>query len=108
MGRIRVGVVGIGNNGIHHAKAYFHSPKARLAALCDYFPEKMQHAKDWIGFGDDVGVYTDVDTMLAKADLDAVSVNSCDHLHAEPFVKALAAGCHVIVEKPKAPSAPAR
>jgi len=100
MTKPRVGVVGIGNNGPSHAKGYWLSPNAELAGICDFNPQKLQWCKDWIGFDDSVGMYTGLDEMLEKANLDALSVNTSDHLHAGPFVQGLEAGCHVIVEKP--------
>ena len=52
MSKVRVGVVGIGNNGPSHAKGYWLSPNAELAGICDFDPQKLQRCKDWIGFDD--------------------------------------------------------
>lgn len=46
--------------------------------------------------------FTDYRAMLAHAELDAVQVNTPDHLHAAPTVAALEAGLDVIVPKPTA------
>ena len=100
MSKVRVGVVGIGNNGPSHAKGYWLSPNAELVGICDFDQEKLARCKAWAEFDDSVGLYTSLDEMLEKANLDALSVNTSDHLHAGPFVKGLEAGCHVIVEKP--------
>lgn len=100
MSTLRVGVVGIGHNGIHHARAYWHHQQAELVGLCDFDAAKLAHARDWIGTDDRCGLYTSLDEMLERANLDVLSVNTSDHLHAEPFVKGLQAGCHVLVEKP--------
>jgi UDP-N-acetylglucosamine 3-dehydrogenase len=100
MSELRVGVVGIGNNGIHHAKAYWLHERAQLVGMCDFDRAKLDHAREWIGTDDRCGLYTSLEEMLEKADLDALSVNTSDHLHAGPFVQGLEAGCHVIVEKP--------
>ena len=43
--------------------------------------------------------------MFAKAELDAVSIATPDQLHLEPVLAALAAGKHVLEEKPLATSA---
>lgn len=100
MSKVRVGLVGLGGNGTGHTKSYWHSPNADLVGICDFNAERLQRAKDSLGLDDRVGLYTDLDEMLDKANLDALSVNTSDHLHAGPFVKGLEAGCHVLVEKP--------
>lgn len=100
MEKVRVGVVGIGRNGSQHVKIYWEHPWAELVGICDYDPQKLQRCQEWLGLDERVGLYTNLDEMLAKANLDALSVNTPDHLHAEPFVKGLEAGCHVFVEKP--------
>jgi len=41
-----------------------------------------------------------MDVLEAYPDLDVLAVCTPDHLHTEPVVAALAAGCHVLVEKP--------
>ncbi len=50
-------------------------------------------------------VYTDFDQMLAREHPDAVGIFTPNRLHCEFTLKALAAGCHVLVEKPMAPNA---
>lgn len=100
MGKLRVGVVGIGHNGIQHARTYWLHDQADLVGMCDFDQQKLDHAKEWIGTDDSCGLYNSLDEMLEKAELDLLSVNTSDHLHAEPFVKGLEAGCHVLVEKP--------
>ncbi|MEN6304265.1 MAG: Gfo/Idh/MocA family oxidoreductase, partial [Armatimonadia bacterium] len=100
MRKLRAGVVGIGHNGIHHAKVYWLHQHADLVGICDFDQKKLDHAREWIGLDDTCGLYTSLDEMLERADLDLLSVNTSDHLHAAPFVKGLQAGCHVIVEKP--------
>lgn len=98
MDRLRVGVVGLGGNGRAFVRGYEMSELCDLVAVCDLNPERAEQAVAEVG-GGPVG-YTDLDEMLSTADLDAVSVHTPDHLHAEPFIAGLQAGCHVLVEKP--------
>ena len=49
--------------------------------------------------------YTDLDTLLADPDLDAVLLASPDGLHAEQCIAAARAGKHVLCEKPMATTA---
>ena len=50
-------------------------------------------------------IYTDFDQMLARERPDAVGIFTPNRLHCEFALKALAAGCHVLVEKPMAATA---
>lgn len=100
MQKLRVGVVGIGHNGLAHTRVYWQSPRAELVGICDFDRSKLQQCKATVGFDDSVGLFTDLDEMLAQGRLDVLSVNTPDHLHAAPFIRGLQAGCHVIVEKP--------
>ena len=45
---------------------------------------------------------TDLRQLLAAEQLDAVTIATPDHLHVEPALAAIAAGCHVFCEKPLA------
>ena len=94
---VRVGVVGLGHNGRAWVSAYEQSPKAEMVAVCDFSQEKIAQAREHAPGAEG---YADLDEMLQKAKLDALSVHTPDHLHAEPFIKGLQAGCHVLVEKP--------
>lgn len=100
MTKLRVGVVGLGHNGAAHAAVYAAHPQAELVALCDFDATRTAACKQAHGLGDEVAEYTRLSVMLEQARLDVLSVNTPDHLHAEPFVLGLAAGCHVLVEKP--------
>lgn len=96
---IRVGVVGLGWPGMRHLEAYLKHPSAEVVAVCDANPTLLasvqcQHQIER-GFGD-------LESLLAFDRLDAVSVCTPNFLH-EPMVRAaLAAGKHVLCEKPLA------
>lgn len=100
MSKLRVGIVGLGHNGVAHARVYASHPLADLVALCDFDAAKTAAGKQAHGLGPEVAEYTSLPEMLDQARLDVLSVNTPDHLHAEPFVQGLQAGCHVLVEKP--------
>jgi len=96
---VGVAVIGLGHNGRAFCRAYAQHPAARLMAVCDRDPERLRAAAyehEAEGYGD----YS----FLQRDDIHAVSVHTPDHLHAEPFLRALAAGKHVFVEKPFANS----
>ncbi len=82
-----------------------HRDAAQLCALCDVSPTRMQFYNDRIGGdwgGKPVPVYAaeDFDRMLAEQRPDAVVVTSVDSTHGDYIVRALAAGCDAITEKP--------
>ncbi len=93
--KVRIGIVGIGNMGTGHAKLFLENkvPGATLAAICDINPDKMKSFTD-------VPKYTDSDTMLREAKLDAVVVATPHYGHTTIGIAALKAGLHVLVEKP--------
>ena len=90
------GIIGCGVIAPFHAKAVGELPNARLVAVADVIPE--QAAKRAAEFG--VPYTTDVDELLARADIDVVSICVPSGLHAEIGARAAAAGKHVVVEKP--------
>jgi len=91
-----LGIVGCGVIAPFHAMAAGDLPNARLVAVADIVPEAA--ARRGAEFG--VEHHTDVDALLARNDVDVVSVCVPSGLHAEVGARAAAAGKHVIVEKP--------
>ena len=86
---VRIGIVGIGNMGTGHAKLFLENkvPGATLAAICDINPDRMKSFTD-------VPQYTDSDTMLREAKLDAVVVATPHYGHTTIGIAALKAGLH--------------
>jgi len=75
-----------------------------LVAMSDIAEAGMLRHRERFGIE---GMYADWTEMLAKEDLDAVSVCTPNRLHEQPTIDALNAGCHVLCEKPLAHSAAA-
>jgi UDP-N-acetylglucosamine 3-dehydrogenase len=69
--------------------------------------EKARRTADtlWPGAGARPAAYDDFAAMLAREKPDAVAILTPNHLHCEYTLAALAAGAHVICEKPMAPNA---
>lgn len=100
---IRLGLIGCG--GIVkkvHAGTYLSLPNAvKIAALADVVHQNLEQA----GARFDVPRsqrYTDYRDLLAKAELDAVTLATPHVLHAEQAVEAASAGVAIISEKPMA------
>lgn len=101
--KLRIGVVGLGTFvEIAHMPTYFGSRYSRfldVAGICDVNADRL---KEWGRKYNITGQYTSLDDMLAKGNLDAVVVVTPDHTHTPIALKALEAGCDVLVEKPLA------
>src|SRR5262245_21521183 len=93
---LRMGVIGCGPIGQLHARAIAGSSEAMLAAVCDIDPRRAQSAAESFG----AAPYDRVAKMLGHDSLDAVTIATPDHLHLEPALLAIAAGCYVFCEKP--------
>lgn len=96
---MRVGLIGYGAWGRHHARALAAAPSARLGAIAARGEESAAAAAaDWPG----ATMYRDWRRLLEDPDLEAVAVAVPNGLHAEVALAALAAGKHVLLEKPMA------
>ncbi|HVJ43319.1 MAG TPA: Gfo/Idh/MocA family oxidoreductase [Dongiaceae bacterium] len=97
--KIRVLVVGIGNMGISHARAYRAIDDFEIAGLCSRsIKGRADIAAEFAG----VPLYEDYAAALEAARPDAVSINTWPDTHAAYAMQAFAAGCHVFLEKPLA------
>jgi predicted dehydrogenase len=102
--QLRVGVVGCGRMGAFHIRNYGQIDCARLVAVADPDAETRRKA-----LGEtQVLEYSDWRDMIehGAGELDAISIASPSELHATIALEALAAGLHVLVEKPIATTLP--
>jgi len=97
-GRVRVGVVGVGSIGRHHARILAESPAAEFVGLFDTDPDRA--ARVAAEFGCEAAA--SLDDLLGR--VDAVSVAVPTPAHAEVGERCLAAGCDIMIEKPLAAS----
>ena len=99
---LKVGLVGAGGIANSHLPAYLeHTDRVRLTAVCDIIEDA---ASAYAKRANVDAIYTDLDTMLREADIDAVDLCHRHDLHAPHAIAAAEAGKHVIVEKPMANS----
>jgi UDP-N-acetylglucosamine 3-dehydrogenase len=101
--QLRVGVIGCGRMGTFHARNYEALESAQLVAVADPVAECRQRAG-----GGDVLEFSDWRDLIefGAGNLDAVSIVCPSNMHATVALEALAAGLHVLVEKPIATTLP--
>ena len=96
--RLRVGVLGAGRIAqAAHLEACRKARNAELHAICDAAQDLLETVA---AAHRPRATYTDYDAMLADPLLDAVIVAVADQFHVPMALRALAAGKHVLVEKP--------
>lgn len=110
---IRVGIVGFGFMGQTHWRCYGQmADRAKVVAVADFDPRRARGdiAGTWgnlgegaqsVDFTDVVGT-TDWRELIARDDVDVVDVCVPTPSHPEIAIEALAAGKHVLCEKPLA------
>ncbi len=95
MNELRVGVLGVGHLGYHHARIYSAMEDIKLVGVADPSPERRAvAAADF-----EVPVFEDAGALLAEG-IDALSVVTPTITHEVMVLQALQAGAHVLVEKP--------
>jgi predicted dehydrogenase len=103
---LRVGIVGYAFMGAAHSQAWrtvnrvFDLPtRARMALICGRDESKVAVAAGRLGWD---GYTTDWRDLINRDDIDVVDVCTPGDSHAEITIAALAAGKHVLCEKPLA------
>ena len=101
---IRWGILGAAKFAQEHMGPAIHA--ARGAELVALATSDSQKAAGFRAFAPQLGVHNHYDALLADPGVDAVYVPLPNHLHVEWSLKALAAGKHVLCEKPMTLQAP--
>jgi predicted dehydrogenase len=99
-GPIRVGVVGVGALGQHHARVYADLPGARLAGIYDVDPGRAAEVAGRHG----TRVFDHLRDLVAEVDAVSVAVPTVDHHRVAAAL--LEAGKDVLVEKPMTATIP--
>lgn len=100
--KLRVALIGAGGIAGTHTENYKKFDDVEIAGACDVSEASLKK------FGEKYGVtrlFNDWKTLLKETAPDAVSVCTPNGMHCQPTIDALAAGCHVLVEKPLAMNA---
>ena len=96
---VRIGVIGVGTFGVNHLRAFAQTARegaAQAVAAADVDDARLREMGERFG----LRTYGSHRDMLAREELDAVTVVTPDFAHLQVTLDALAAGKHVLVEKP--------
>ena len=96
MTKLRAGVVGAGAFGRHHARKYVEDHRVSLVGVFDHHDERAQMLADT----HNVDPFYDLAPLIEAVDI--ITIASPPSQHAEAARAALAAGKHVLIEKPLA------
>ena len=103
MDQVRMGIIGLGSMGWHHAKYLNDIDGCTFAAACDAAPELVERAVDEM----DVRGFSDADELLDSGRVNAVLIATPHYFHPMYAEAAFRRGIHVLVEKPVAVTAKA-
>jgi len=99
MAQARIGVIGIGTFGINHLRCFRqleYIGVAKLVAAADLNGKLLEERSKEFSFTP----YADYKEMMAKEQLDGVTVVTPDPYHKDIVLAAAEAGVHVLCEKP--------
>jgi predicted dehydrogenase len=99
---VRLAVVGVGAWGVNHVRAFARLKGVEVAAVCDGAAEARARA---LALAPRARAESEIGAVLADGSIDAVVLATPAVTHAKLAEEVLAAGKHVLVEKPLALSA---
>jgi predicted dehydrogenase len=108
--RITFGCIGVGRMGLGDLREIMGFKQAQILAVCDVDSKRTKHAQQLVekhyarqsqdGTYKGCATYGDFRDLIARKDIDAVSVATPDHWHALPSLAAARAGKDIFLQKP--------
>lgn len=101
--RITMGCIGVGWQGTSNMNSFLREKDCKILALCDVDKNHLQNALNRVNNhyqNKDCAAYHDFRQLLARSDIDAVSIALPDHWHAIPAIQAARSGKDIYGEKP--------
>ena len=92
-------MIGIGNRGSFLLSGVLKQPNAKVVALCDIKPDRLDKAAT-AAAKDNPATYADWHKVIERKDVDAVFIATPPYLHSEMAIAAIKAGKNVYCEKP--------
>ena len=96
--KLKVGIVGFGQMGTHHARVYGKIPMVELAAISELDRRRCEEAETEFK----CRTYTDYHDLLRDPEIDAVSIVLPDNKHRDCVEEAVKNKKHIFLEKPLA------
>jgi myo-inositol 2-dehydrogenase/D-chiro-inositol 1-dehydrogenase len=97
--KVNTAMIGIGNRGSFLLQAVLRQPNAKVVALCDIKPDRLDKAAS-SSARDNPATYADWRKIIDRRDIDAVFIATPPYLHSEMAIQAIKAGKNVYCEKP--------
>jgi len=97
--KVKLGIIGAGAFSESHIKGICQTDKAEIAAICDIDIDRAEARAKKHGIS---SYYQDYHELLAREDIEAVTLPLPDQVHRQVTIDALRAGKHVLCEKPMA------
>lgn len=95
---IKVGMIGCGGIAEPHIRGYLLIPEeVKVTAVCDVVEANAKQRSEMVGGAQ---IFSDIPTLLAEGDIDAVDICLPHHLHKDAIVAAANAKKHILCEKP--------
>ncbi len=101
--RVVLGSVGVGSMGTGDMKNLMRATGVQNVAVCDVIEQRRENAKALVDGNyksNDCKMYGDFREVLARDDIDAISITTQDHWHALIAVAAAKAGKDMYCQKP--------
>jgi predicted dehydrogenase len=101
--KITVGAIGMGGQGSANLGGFLGNPICRVLAVCDVDRNNLEAAKKRVNahYGNnDCTAYSDFRELLARDDIDVISLATPDHWHAVCAILAAKSGKDIYGEKP--------
>ena len=103
---INVAQIGCGRIGLTmDVPGFLRAKGARISAACDLDARRLEHLRRFIAkkqemSADSIFAARDFHDVISRDDVDAVSISTPDHWHAQIAIEAAFAGKHVYMQKP--------
>lgn len=98
--QVRIGLIGCGGMANAHVRYLSAIPEAEIVALTDPAQTSLDRMYERSPQVKGVRVHPDYQTLLADPNVDAVQIHSPHTVHFQQAMDSLAAGKHVLLEKP--------
>jgi predicted dehydrogenase len=98
--RVRIGLIGLGNNMLSHIGRLVQMPEVELVGGCDPVTDMHARARDRFPQLASMPTFATHEELLRGVAPDAVIISTPHSYHRDQTVASLEAGAHVLVEKP--------